>query len=35
MSDFRIVLASGSPRRKQILEQIGVEFEIWPSKKMK
>ena len=33
MSDFRIVLASGSPRRKQILEQIGVEFEIWPSKK--
>ena len=33
MSNFRIVLASGSPRRKQILEQIGVEFEIWPSKK--
>lgn len=33
MSDFRIVLASGSPRRKQIMEQIGVEFEIWPSKK--
>lgn len=24
----RIVLASGSPRRKELLEQIGIEFEI-------
>lgn len=33
IQNFRLVLASGSPRRKQILEQIGAEFEIWPSKK--
>ncbi len=31
MSSFRVVLASGSPRRKEILEQVGVEFEVWPS----
>lgn len=33
MSDYRFVLASGSPRRKQLFEQIGLEFEICPSKK--
>ena len=31
--DFRIILASKSPRRKQLLELAGVEFEIWPSDK--
>ena len=31
--DYRFVLASGSPRRKQLLEQIGMEFEICPSQK--
>ena len=29
--DYKIILASGSPRRKQLLEQIGLEFEVWPS----
>ena len=28
----RIVLASASPRRKELLEQIGIEFEIAVSK---
>lgn len=28
----RLVLASGSPRRKELLEQIGLEFEIFPAK---
>ena len=27
-----LVLASGSPRRKELLEQIGLEFEIFPAK---
>ncbi len=28
----QIILASGSPRRKELLEQIGIEFEICPAK---
>lgn len=28
----QIILASGSPRRKELLEQIGMEFEVWPAK---
>lgn len=27
----KIILASGSPRRKQLLEQIGINFEVVPS----
>ncbi|KKR21095.1 MAG: Septum formation protein Maf [Parcubacteria group bacterium GW2011_GWE2_39_37] len=27
----KIILASGSPRRKQLLEQIGLQFEVRPS----
>ncbi|MBQ5816515.1 MAG: Maf family protein, partial [Oscillospiraceae bacterium] len=29
----RLVLASASPRRKEIFEQLGFEFEIKPSSK--
>ena len=32
-TEYKIILASGSPRRKELLEQIGYEFEIWPSHK--
>ena len=28
---FRIILASSSPRRKELLERVGIEFEVWPS----
>lgn len=28
----RLILASGSPRRKELLEQVGLEFEICPAK---
>lgn len=31
--DYQIILASGSPRRKELLEQIGVEFKIITSNK--
>ena len=31
--DYRIILASGSPRRKELFEQIGVKFEIKTSEK--
>jgi septum formation protein len=27
----RLVLASGSPRRRQLLTSIGVTFEVWPA----
>lgn len=29
----RIILGSASPRRRELLEQIGVEFEVWTSDK--
>lgn len=33
MRNVKIVLASASPRRKMLLEQIGMEFEVCPSNK--
>ena len=33
MNNIRIILASASPRRKELLEQIGVDFEIAVSDK--
>ena len=30
---FKIVLASASPRRKEILDLVGMEYDIWPSEK--
>ena len=30
---FRVILASGSPRRKELLHLTGIEFEVWPSDK--
>ena len=29
---MKVILASGSPRRKQLLEQMGLEFDVVPSK---
>ena len=31
MSSFKIVLASASPRRSELLSQVGIEFEVIPS----
>ncbi|KAJ2779109.1 hypothetical protein H4R18_004208 [Coemansia javaensis] len=28
---FRVVLASGSPRRKELLDRLGIEYEVIPS----
>lgn len=33
MENFKIILASGSPRRKEILTNLGVEFTVIPSNK--
>lgn len=30
---FRVVLASASPRRSELLRLTGMEFEVWPSQK--
>lgn len=30
---FKTVLASASPRRRELLELVGMEFEVWPSDK--
>lgn len=32
-SKFKIILASASPRRKELMELAGLEFDIWPSEK--
>jgi len=31
VSKYKIILASNSPRRKQLLEQVGFEFDVCPS----
>ena len=33
LKGFRTVLASASPRRKELMELAGFDFEIWPSDK--
>lgn len=30
---YKIILASASPRRKELMELAGFDFEIWPSKR--
>ena len=32
IEEFHWILASGSPRRKELLEQIGISFEICAAK---
>lgn len=29
--DYRVVLASASPRRRELLDLLGIEYETWPS----
>lgn len=29
--DYRVVLASASPRRRELLDLLGIEYEVWPS----
>ncbi len=29
---YQYILASASPRRKELLEQLGLEFQIWPAR---
>ncbi len=31
MKDHRLILASGSPRRKQLLEEMGLQFQVRPT----
>jgi septum formation protein len=31
VATHRIVLASGSPRRRELLARLGIEFEVWPA----
>lgn len=33
MNMYNIILASGSPRRKEILEQVGIPFTVQASNK--
>lgn len=31
ISDYKVILASNSPRRRELLSQVGIEYEVIPS----
>lgn len=31
ISNYKVILASNSPRRRELLSQVGIEYEVIPS----
>ena len=32
LQDYKVILGSGSPRRKQLLSEMGIQFDVRPAK---